>query len=107
MAQLFAQMTADDPPKNIVSGTPETFYKELVGTGKLNAGVWACTAGAWDVASWSVDEVFIVQEGVIRLTAADGTTHMLRAGDTFFIPKGWQGRWETVEDVKKFYVLIY
>merc|ERR1712107_527306 len=27
-------------------------------------------------------------------------------GDVFFLPKGWKGRWDVLEDMEKFYVIM-
>ncbi len=41
----------------------------------------------------------------MRLTDSAGKVEEYRAGDAFVIPKGFKGAWETVEAVKKFYVI--
>ena len=39
------------------------------------------------------------------LTDASGKTVTYRAGDTFLIPFGFKGIWETVEPVRKFFAV--
>ena len=41
----------------------------------------------------------------MRLTDATGKVEEYKAGDAFVIPAGFKGAWETVEAVKKFYVI--
>ena len=40
------------------------------------------------------------------LTNADGIAETFVTGDAFIIPKGFTGTWETVEAVKKWYVIF-
>ena len=41
----------------------------------------------------------------MRLTDSAGKVEEYEAGNAFVIPKGFRGVWETVEAVKKFYVI--
>ena len=107
LAEMLSSMEPDTPPKKVLSGNPQLFYKELADTDKLNAGVWRSTVGSWEIESWSVNEVMLIQSGHVRLTDSDGNATDLTAGDAMYIAKGWSGRWETLEDVEKFYVIVY
>ena len=40
-----------------------------------------------------------------RLTNVDGTSVELTAGDVLTLPKGWSGRWDILETVRKLYVI--
>jgi len=42
---------------------------------------------------------------VVKLTDADGNVETYRAGDSFLIPSGFSGSWETIEPVRKFFVI--
>ena len=44
-------------------------------------------------------------EGEVRLTDESGHTETYVAGDTFVIPKGFKGVWETVKPVRKFFAV--
>jgi uncharacterized cupin superfamily protein len=72
--------------------------------GRLTSGFWASTPGSIDV-SYDEDEFCQILEGVVRLTDAAGRAETYRAGDSFMIPRGFKGVWETVETVRKFYVV--
>lgn len=104
---LFEQMEPDAAPSKILAGDPKTFAAELADAEKLNAGVWSSTVGSWEIESWSVNEVMLIHSGKVRLTGIDGEVTLLGPGDAFFVAKGWQGTWETLEPVKKFYVIVY
>ena len=89
------------------SGNPVTAFCELASTDKLETGVWSCSQGGWTIESFSVNEVMVLLAGRLRLTASDGTVTELSKGDMFFLPKGWSGRWDTLEDMQKAYVIVY
>jgi uncharacterized cupin superfamily protein len=67
-------------------------------------GVWECTPGAWDVRDARASEVAVITSGRVRLTGTDGQAAELGPGDTVLLPKGWSGRWEVLETVRKVYV---
>lgn len=107
MADLLANMNADDPPKNVVSGDPQTAFNELVSTDSFESGVWSCSAGAFKVEDYSINEVMLLVEGRMSLTDTVGKAVELKKGDMFFIPKGWSGTWTVHEDMQKMYVIMY
>jgi uncharacterized cupin superfamily protein len=72
--------------------------------GAFRAGIWTSQPGRSEV-SYSIDELCVLLEGVVRLIDAAGRVEIYRAGDTFLIPKGFNGVWETVEPVRKFYAV--
>ena len=106
VADMLAHMSADDPPKKVVSGNPELSYNELAEKPELYAGVWASTVGSWEIESWSVHEVMVIQSGRVRLTTKDGTVSEFGPGDMVVVPKGWSGVWETLERLEKIYVIV-
>ncbi|MEM7118218.1 MAG: cupin domain-containing protein [Chloroflexota bacterium] len=107
LEKLLSTMVPDEPPKNIQSGNPQTMYSELASSDQLETGTWSCSVGSWDIPSFSVSEVMLILNGRIRLTDTAGTSTELGKGDLFFLPKGWSGRWETLEDMQKLYVIVY
>ena len=73
--------------------------------GRLVCGIWECTPGkvSMEYSEWEFCH-FI--EGVAILTNDAGQSWTLRAGDGFIIPPGFKGTWETVEKVRKHYVIL-
>ena len=51
------------------------------------------------------EEVCIILEGRVRLTDLSGNAKEFGAGSTFVLPAGFKGTWETLEPVKKIYVI--
>jgi len=71
---------------------------------KLCAGFWASEDFSGAV-SYTEDEFCTLIAGVVKLTDADGNVETYRAGDSFLIPSGFSGSWETIEPVRKFFVI--
>lgn len=86
--------------------TPGKTKAEWYGDGNspFRAGLWTSQPGRSEV-TYTVDELCVILEGVVRLTDASGKAETYRAGDTFLIPAGFKGVWETVEPVRKFYAV--
>lgn len=72
---------------------------------RLYCGIWESTPGkvAVDYSEWEFCH-FI--SGKARLTNAEGRSWTLKAGDAFIIPAGFRGTWETIEKVRKHYVIL-
>ena len=68
------------------------------------AGIWQSSVGAKNV-SYTEEEVCVILEGRVRLTDLDGNAKEFGAGSTFALPAGFKGTWETLEPVKKIYVI--
>ena len=47
----------------------------------------------------------VILEGRVRLTDLQGNAKEFAAGSTFVLPAGFKGTWETLEAVKKIYVI--
>ena len=45
-------------------------------------------------------------DGEVTITEEDGTTHIFKAGDAFFTPKGTVCSWEVNKYVKNFYAIL-
>jgi uncharacterized protein len=73
-------------------------------SGRFKSGFWASKPGRADV-HYEKDELCVILEGVVRLTDAAGDSQTYRSGDTFLIPSGFKGVWETIEPARKFYAI--
>jgi len=102
---LFASMVPDPEQPDDAAGNPQWMYAALT-EGATDSGVWSSTIGGWDETDYPADEVMILTEGRLRITETNGSVHELGAGDMFFLPKGWAGRWDVLEDMRKIYVII-
>ncbi len=72
----------------------------------IEVGVWACTPGGWTVTDRPDTETVRIISGRARLTDAGGRAAELGPGDLLVLPRGWSGRWDILEPVRKLYVIV-
>ena len=82
--------------------TTRFWHKDAIGAFKT--GFWSPQPGISPI-GYTMDEMCVLLEGYVRLTDAAGTVEEFHAGDTFVIPKGFTGTWETVAAVRKFFAI--
>lgn len=87
------------------TGNPLTSGRILYEADGFQVGVWQCTPGGWAIDNRPDSETVHLLAGCARLTDADGTSTVLSAGDVLVLPKGWSGRWDVLETVRKFYAV--
>jgi uncharacterized cupin superfamily protein len=94
-------------PSNVISGDPKTRLQNYFtdGSGQFFSGIWESSKGKWPV-SYSESEFCAILEGKCVLTDAAGKAETFTKGDSFVIPSGFSGTWETVEPVKKLYAIF-
>ncbi|MFL6069837.1 MAG: cupin domain-containing protein [Actinomycetes bacterium] len=85
-------------------GEPMTSGRVLYEGNGIQVGIWECTPGGWTIKDRPDHETVQILTGRARLTNADGTSTELTAGDVLTLPKGWSGRWDIVETVRKFFI---
>ena len=98
---------ADPDPARLVTGKYKTkTWNRFTGEdGRLFCGIWESTPGKvkCDYTEWEFCH-FISGKAV--LTNEAGKRWTVKAGDAFIIPAGFKGTWETVEKVRKHYVIL-
>jgi uncharacterized cupin superfamily protein len=94
-------------PGNPISGAPKTRLQNYFtdASGQFFSGIWESSIGKWPV-SYSESEFCAILEGVCTLTDEAGKAETFKAGDSFVIPGGFKGTWETVQPVKKLYAIF-
>ncbi len=88
----------------VVSGKPGHSGRFDYGsfeTGPL-VGVWSCTPGIIEMAAQPYNEFVTLYEGEVIATLNDGAPVPLKAGDSFFVPKGSKIRWDIRRTVFKY-----
>lgn len=93
-----------DPEAPLAQGEDTTHIWYTDPTNKVCAGFWA-SADFHGPVTYSEDEFCTLLAGVVRLTDATGQVETYRAGDSFVIPAGFHGVWQTVEPVRKFFMI--
>ena len=70
------------------------------------AGIWQSSPGKVKVDYSGEWEFCHILEGEAILTDAQGESFQAKAGDAFVIPEGFQGTWETLTPLRKYYVIV-
>ena len=89
----------------VISGAPKfRTWNVDEADGGLYAGVWEATPGKWKIVydEW---EYFHILSGHSVVTAENGETFQLRAGDRMILKPGFKGTWEVIETTRKDYVI--
>ncbi len=84
--------------------TMKTYNHYTDPTEQFFAGIWQSSVGAKKV-NYTEEELCVILEGRVRLTDLDGNAKEFGVGSTFVLPAGFKGTWETLEAVKKIYVI--
>ena len=92
--------------EKVLAGMPQQLTEHFFTNAKKNffCGIWSSDSGKWTL-TYSEDEFCYIIEGEAIVTDADGTAEKVSAGDAFCIPAGFEGTWETIGSVKKFYAI--
>jgi uncharacterized protein len=86
-------------------GDPQTSGVSFFEGHGVSVGVWECTPGGWAITDRGDTETMLLLGGLVRITPLDGEPVELEEGDVFVLPKGWSGRWDVLETVRKLYVI--
>lgn len=94
------------PAERVVAGSPVVRFANAYSSddGHFDSGIWESGPGRWRV-SYTEHEVCVLIAGRIRLHPRAGDAVEFAAGDTFVIPAGFEGDWETLEPARKLYVI--
>ena len=105
-ADLFGPLEPTGPRAGADAGRPMTATRVLHDDGPVQVGVWECTPGGWSIEDRTNTETVHILVGRGRITDADGTVHELEPGVAMVLPRGWSGRWDVTETLRKLYVTV-
>ncbi|MCC7271893.1 MAG: cupin domain-containing protein, partial [Alphaproteobacteria bacterium] len=71
----------------------------------LSAGIWDCTPFVGKPRAHGCNEFMIILEGSVTIRPESGSATTVRAGQSFFLPKGLRMQWEQPERVRKYFVI--
>lgn len=94
------------PRAGFDSGDPQTSGITFFSGHGVEVGVWECTPGGWPIVDRPTTETMLLLAGTTTITPLDGEPVELTEGDVFVLPKGWSGRWDITDTVRKLYVLV-
>ena len=104
-----SETTIDYPrPARLVAGNPKRITQSLYEHPNMNCGIWTCEVGAWNIEfAANKQEFFQVIEGLVRLHDANMQSFVeIKAGEAGIIPPGFTGKFEVVEAVRKYFVVV-
>ena len=101
-----ATLAEEGAPDRILSGRPVTVTRNhhTSADGRFFSGEWRSSPGVWRVL-YDEDEFVTVLEGRCVLTDDGGHAEAFGPGQSFVIPKGFSGTWETLEPLRKLYAI--
>jgi uncharacterized cupin superfamily protein len=105
-ADLLGPLEDTGPRVGADVGEPMTGTRVLLDAGPLQAGIWDCTPGGWAITDRPNTEIVHVLRGAATITDADGSVRRLVAGTVCILPRGWSGRWDITETIRKVYVTV-
>ncbi|QLG87372.1 DUF861 domain-containing protein [Chitinibacter bivalviorum] len=104
------EVSFDRPrPDRLVSGNPNrtTWTHYTSNDQMLSCGIWACKVGSWNIRFASdKEEFFCVISGKVRLVDEQEQGVIVSAGEAAVIPAGFVGRFEVLEAVRKYFVVL-
>ena len=95
-------------PDRLVSGNPQRMARNHYTNdgGEFCCGIWECETGCWNIRfAVGKEEFFCVISGKVRLHRKDGITVDIGPGEAAVIPAGFEGRFEVLQPVRKYYVI--
>ena len=90
----------------IVGGNPTQTVKNIYDdeTGVFSTGIWTGEIGIHKV-NYTEEEFCMLLTGKVKISSDDGSEKIFNTGDSFVIPSGFSGLWETIESASKIYVV--
>ena len=93
------------PEKRIAGDPVQTLWMQYTDPGgKFFTGIWQSEVGKWRIA-YTEEEFCHMLEGMSIITDASGHAVTVQAGESFTIPRGFEGTWEVVRLTRKRFVI--
>lgn len=102
----FRERRLAELPNRVVDGDPihKTQIRFASPDGSFIAGTWTSTPGKWRVFA-NRDEFCVLLKGRANLISADGAKQEFREGDSFLVPRDFEGYWQVLELTTKHFVI--
>lgn len=100
------------PPEMVVQGQASfdgAFVESVAfesGDKQYRVQIWESGPGMLQTDGYPYDEYCLVLDGQLEVTNRSGGTDVFGPGDSFVIPKGWQGTWNMKTRFKKQYIAL-
>lgn len=106
LADLGEARDGEPLPERRVEGNPrfKTWEIEQTADGRVSAGVWEATPGAYRAIKGDTWEFCSILSGVSELIEDGKPAVRVQAGDTFVMKPGFEGTWRVIETTRKLWV---
>lgn len=74
--------------------------------GNVNVVVWECTPCIEEVRDYPFDQCCFVLEGSLTITDQSGHAETFELGDSYVIPRGFNGTWQMTEHYKNYFITV-
>jgi uncharacterized cupin superfamily protein len=86
------------------TGDPQIASAAFETVSDVRVGIWEAQPGGWPVVEREDTETCYILSGRAKITdGATGETFDVAAGDVIVQPRGWSGRWDVLEPIRKVY----
>ena len=86
------------------SGDPQISWTAFDAADDVKVGVWEAEPGGWPIVNRPETETCYIVSGRATITdEATGEKKDISAGHVIVFPKGWSGRWDVTETIRKVY----
>jgi len=86
------------------SGDPQISSVAFDTPDDVRVGIWECEPGGWPIVNRADTETCYIVSGRATVTdGASGNSYEISAGDVIVQPRGWSGRWDVTETIRKVY----
>lgn len=88
------------------SGDPQISWTAFDSSDDVKVGVWEAAPGGWPIVNRENTETCFIVSGRATLTDDEtGEKNEIAAGHVVTFPKGWSGRWDVTETIRKVYCI--
>lgn len=101
-------LPASNPPAAnvLLTPAPSAWSQTLFSVANLRIGLWECQAYARKQVQPNYSELMFILDGALTLTAEQGDSHVVQAGETVVVPKGATNAWNSEETVRKVFCIL-
>ncbi|MBT9385106.1 cupin domain-containing protein [Pseudooceanicola sp. CBS1P-1] len=99
-------------PERLIEGAPsyktwelDTAIAEAAQWGKVRTGIWEATPGKTISMKGETFEFCHILSGRCEIAEDGGASHVFGPGDSFVMKPGFVGTWNTLETVRKIFVI--
>lgn len=86
------------------SGNPQIQSLAFDTQDDVRVGIWQCEPGGWPIVNRADTETCYILSGQATVIDAEtGRRYEISAGDVIVQPRGWSGRWDVTETIRKVY----